>query len=166
MPVVEVKFIGANYCGYDRSGDDKMRLLFLFLVVFLFPRVEGDDVVFFGPFLVLGGHGFDSVWVVGGEVYPFGAVVWDVVEFPGAFEAFCDEFPVAMADGAVAFVLEEDGFVSLDGLAFEGGGEGGSFYGSFRTWVGGLGEVEAGGHDVDEVGWLVHKGARMVSGEW
>ena len=106
----------------------------------------------------MGGHGFETVGVLVGEVVLFGAVGGDVVEFPRPVGALGDEFPFAIADGAVAFVLEVDGLAPVDGFAFEDGGEGGAFDGSLRTWVGCVAEVEASGHDVDEVGGLAGKG--------
>ena len=87
-----------------------------------------------------------------GEVVHFGAVFFNVVEFPFSSAAFCDEFPVAIADGAVALVFPEDGFAALDCLAFEDGEEGGAFDGDFIGGVRCFSEVEAGGHEVDEVG--------------
>ena len=73
---------------------------------------------------------------LGGEVVHFGAVGGDVVEFPLTFDAFGDEFPFTIADGAVAFVLEEDGFAALDGASFESGNEGSAFDRDFRAWIG------------------------------
>ena len=49
---------------------------------------------------------FGEFWFLGGQVVSFGAVGFQVVEFPG-FVLFGDKFPVAVADGTVAFMLPE-----------------------------------------------------------
>ena len=45
------------------------------------------------------------------QIVELGAVGLDVVELPSAPGSFCDEFPFALADGAVALVFEEEGAV-------------------------------------------------------
>ena len=103
---------------------------FLFL-----PAAKGDDAALFGPLFILGGHCFDVLGVFGGEVVHLGAVGGDVVEFPLTLDALGDDFPCAIADGTVAFVLEVDGLSSLDGFAFEGGIQGSAFDGNFIGWI-------------------------------
>lgn len=128
----------------------------------LSPRAEGDDAGAFGPGVVFGGHSGEAVGVLGGEVVGFGAVLFHVVEFPLTLHAFGDEFPFTIADGAVAFVFPEDGGGAIEIVAGEDGFEGDAFDGGFVFGVDGSGEVEAGGHDVDEVGGLMDE--RAVGG--
>jgi hypothetical protein len=55
----------------------------------------------------LAGHFFDAAGFGAGEIVEFGTVLFEVVEFPG-LGVFADEFPVAIADGLVAFVFPEE----------------------------------------------------------
>ena len=52
----------------------------------------------------------------GGQVVQFRAVGFEIVQFPRPLAAQPDEFPVAHANGRVAFMLPEER-VTLDGLA-------------------------------------------------
>src|SRR6476659_17200 len=60
-----------------------------------------------GPGVVMLLERFDELGVLGGEVVGFGAVGIKVVEFPRGAEML-DELPLAVADGAVAFVFPEE----------------------------------------------------------
>ena len=103
-----------------------------------------------------GRHLLDAFGVAGGEIVLFGAIGIHVVEFPG-FVFFADELPFAVAEGAVAFVFPEDRFFAAKFFVAEGWDEAGAF-----GWlivisdflVIGAGEIDDGGHDVDEMGGL------------
>lgn len=82
----------------------------------------------------------DALGFGGGEVAGFGAVGGEVVEFPGLVVG-ADEFPVALANGLIAFVFEAEDFVVGLGVgAGEGGKEAAAFAGMLAA-----GGIEAGG---------------------
>ena len=63
----------------------------------------------FGPSFPLVGEFLGFFGLSVGEVVEFGAVGFEIVEFPGAGASLADEFEVADADGGVAFVFPEEG---------------------------------------------------------
>ena len=120
------------------------------------PGAEGKDVEAGGFGFPGGGHLLEAFGMAGSEVVLFGAVGVHVVEFPG-FVFLADELPFAVTEGAVAFVFPEDGFFAAKLSVAEGWDEAGAF-----GWlivisdflVIGAGEIDDGGHDVDEMGGL------------
>mgnify|MGYP000082429128 CR=1 FL=1 len=112
-----------------------------------------------GPAFPFVRHSIEAFGLFFGEIVQFRAVGFDVVQFPRAGCAFGDEFPFAVAHGAVAFVLPVDWFFAPDLFAVERRGERGALHRDdcrvadfFR--VGRLAKVNAGGHEVDEVAGL------------
>lgn len=131
-------------------------------------RVEFDDAAAVGPTLPFLDHAFETLGVFGGEVSEFAAVGREVVEFPGLAVAG-DQFPGALAEGFVALVFpEQSGRVAGDAPAVDevgckrGALEGGDGVGFVCRRVGGGGEVEQSGHDVDDVADLVGDGAGLA----
>lgn len=148
--------VGRGFPGELISGFQVKHLLWggFGLLVFV-PGAKGDDSTLLGPLLVLGGHFFDDVRMLFSEVVHLGAVRRNVVKFPLPIDSLGDKLPVPIPDGTVSFMLEEDRLAAFEWLAFENGYEGGSLHGNLVLRVGGLGEIEAGCHKVDQVGRLV-----------
>ena len=156
---------GLEVEGLGRMADGSARCaVFGRIVVGVFPG-PGKDVGAIGPSAPAGGEFFDAGGFLLGEVVLFGAVTVEVVQFPGPGGILGDEFPGAVAEGPVALVFPEDGLAGGVGIG-EGGFEAAAFEGrdgfaAVLGGVGGAGEVEAGGHDVDEVSGLVAEGAAV-----
>ena len=122
------------------------------------PGLDADAV---GPGVPVGDHGFArrSGWAVARSSSSVRSFV-HVVELPlGGLVAAVggDDFVAAVAEGEVAVVFEAEGGGASDGFAGEGGEEAEAFHGldvgvGVAFWVVGLGGLDEGGHEVDEVG--------------
>ena len=55
-----------------------------------------------------------------GKVVQLGTVGFNVVQLPWAFCTLGDKFPLAVADGSIAFVLPVDWVMASDFFALEG----------------------------------------------
>ena len=108
----------------------------------------------------MSGQFFDAFGFGGGEVILFGAVGLEVVEGPGFGLVVGDDFPVALAEGAVVFVEEPEGVVDGGGAGVEGGDEAAArdSGGSGEGGGGGAGDLHDGGEDVDDVSGGVAEG--------
>ena len=96
----------------------------------------------------------------------FATVTGDVVELPFSSHPLCYELPVSIADGAIALVLKEDGGFSTKGLSFKKRAKGNSLEGDFTARVVAFCEVEAGGHDVNQVRRIFHPDVLLSDTEW
>lgn len=110
-------------------------------------------------------HGGEAFGFLGGEVVEFGAVILHVVELPWTALGG-DEFPIALAEGSVGGEVEVKGLVGFPLFAAEDGEEGTALEGvdlagSNLFGVVGAGDIEEGGHEVDDVGGLVGEGAGL-----
>lgn len=78
--------------------------------------MEGGVAEAIGEGLPVRGQFFDAFGFGSGEIILFGAVGLEVVEGPGFGLVVGDDFPVALAEGAVVFVEEPEGVVDDGGV--------------------------------------------------
>jgi hypothetical protein len=123
------------------------------------PAADGQNIRAGGIFVPPGGQDFRALGLGGGEVVLFGAVRDGVVQAPGLVGEG-DEFPRAIEDGAVAFMLPENGLGPANRFAGKRRKQADAFERGKRLAVEFFRvtcarDGQAGGHDVNEVAGLV-----------
>src|SRR5688500_13806268 len=130
------------------------------------PR-PGENAGMIGPRFPQSRHRLEAIRPLSGQVVQLGAVRLHIVKFPLASGALRHQLPATIADGAIAFVLEEDRLVAIERLTGERGPQADALQRQGLLALAGVGifsagDIKASRHDINQVTWLLHQRAARL----